>query len=212
MSQNLHSSRMRRKPTQARSQERVNRILETAEKLFIADGYEATTTNAIAQQSKVSIGSLYQFFPDKSALLLALAIRYGDLLQQRLVALSTHEAAQSSLPVYGEQLIDATAQFFADYPGYQAVFMEAQSIEPKIGEIEDACDAQVVSALAAVLSQRDSHLVSEDYDAIAFVLVKAIGTVLWLSLKEQPAFQQRLITETKRLTSAYLKSYQQQDK
>ena len=211
MSQNARLPGMRRKPMQARSQERVERILETAENLFIKEGYEATTTNAIAKQSKVSIGSLYQFFPDKAAILHALAMRYGDLLQQKLVALSTDEVTQDSLSAYAEQLIDTTTQFFADYPGYHAVFMEAQSIEPKIGEIEDACDAQVVTTLAATLAQRDFCLESDDCDAIAFVLVKAIGTVLWLSLREKPAFQQRLVIETKRLTLAYLKSYHRQD-
>jgi len=62
---------MRRKPRQARSQERVNRILDVAEKLFASQGYAATTTNAIAAQAQVPIGSLYQFFPDKTAILKA---------------------------------------------------------------------------------------------------------------------------------------------
>ncbi|MEA5463878.1 TetR/AcrR family transcriptional regulator [Leptothoe sp. PORK10 BA2] len=48
------SSGMRRKPRQARSQERVNRILDVAEDLFASQGYTATTTNAISTQAQVA--------------------------------------------------------------------------------------------------------------------------------------------------------------
>jgi AcrR family transcriptional regulator len=73
-----HSSGIRNKPQQARSQARVDRILDVAERLFTTEGYNATTTNAIAAQAGVPIGSLYQFFPDKNAIIGALAERYND--------------------------------------------------------------------------------------------------------------------------------------
>ena len=69
---------MRREPRQARSQERVNRILDLAEELFAGESYAATTTNAIAARAGVPIGSLYQFFPDKTSILQALALRYAE--------------------------------------------------------------------------------------------------------------------------------------
>ena len=53
---------MRRKPKQARSKERVKRIMDVAEQMFIEEGYEITTTNAIAIRAEVPIGTLYQFF------------------------------------------------------------------------------------------------------------------------------------------------------
>lgn len=80
----LNNMGLRRKPRQARSQERVNRILAVAETLFTTEGYEKTTTNAIAAQAKVSIGSLYQFFPDKAAILQSIATQYTGRLRQPL--------------------------------------------------------------------------------------------------------------------------------
>jgi AcrR family transcriptional regulator len=70
---------MRRQPRQARSQERVKQILDVAEQMFIAEGYDAATTNAIAVRAGVPIGSLYQFFPDKGAIVQALAVRYMEV-------------------------------------------------------------------------------------------------------------------------------------
>ncbi len=201
------STGMRRQPRQARSQERVSQILDVAEQMFIAEGYNATTTNAIATRAKVPIGSLYQFFPDKAAIVQALARRYAEQLHDRFAALDSEELSKLSLSDYVDQIIDLTNQFFADYPGYHAIFMQVQSTIPELAEIENAADAQLIQDLATSLAQYDADLQVADYEAIAFVIVKTIGTLLWLSLGQAGEFRQRLVTETKRFTVSYLQSY-----
>lgn len=198
---------MRRKPRQARSQERVNRILDVAEELFASQGYAATTTNAIAVQAQVPIGSLYQFFPDKAAILQALALRYAEMLHQELVFIDAAEAVTLPLADYVNQLIDTTNRFFTDNPSYYAIFMEVQGTIRELEEIDQATDAKLIQDLASSLANRDARLEPADYEAIAFVLVKAIGTLLWLSLSQEPLHRQRLVAETKRLTLNYLQSY-----
>ncbi|WP_241392656.1 TetR/AcrR family transcriptional regulator [Rippkaea orientalis] len=198
---------MRRKPQQARSQERVNRILDVAEDLFARQGYAATTTNAIAAQAQVPIGSLYQFFPDKTAILQALALRYGEMLHQELVIIDEAEAATLSLADYVNQLIDTTDRFFTDNPSYYAIFMEVQGKIRELEEIDEATDAKLIQHLAGSLASRNARLEPVDCEAIAFVLVKAIGTLLWLALGQEKPFRQRLVVETKRLAFEYLQSY-----
>ena len=198
---------MRRKPRQARSQERVNRILDVAEGLFASQGYAATTTNAIATRAKVPIGSLYQFFPDKAAILQALALRYAEKLHQELAVADEAELAALSLSDYVNQLIDITDRFFSENPSYHAIFMEVQGTIRELEEIDEATDAQLIQDLASSLARRNAGLEPMDYDAIAFVLVKAIGTLLWLSLSQEQTFRQRLVEETKRFTLNYLQSY-----
>lgn len=200
-------SGMRRQPRQARSQERVNQILDVAEQMFISEGYDAATTNAIAARAKVPIGSLYQFFPDKAAIVQALTMRYMELLHQRFTELHTAETASLPLSTYVDRVIDATDQFFSDHPGYHAIFMQVQGTMPELEAIETAADAQLIQDLATFLSQYYSGLDHADYQAIAFVLVKALGTLLWLSLSHEKVFRQRLVAETKRLTLSYLQSY-----
>ncbi|MUG95618.1 TetR family transcriptional regulator [Scytonema sp. UIC 10036] len=200
-------SGMRRQPRQARSQERVNQILDVAEQMFIAEGYNATTTNAIASGAKVAIGSLYQFFPDKGAILQALATRYNERLHQHFVELHTPEMVNLPLSTYVDRVIDAVDRFFTDYPGYHAIYMQVQGTMPELEEIESAGDAILIQDLATALSQRDSNLERADCETMAFVLVKAIGTLLWLSLSQEEPFSQRLVAETKRLVLNYLQSY-----
>jgi AcrR family transcriptional regulator len=198
---------MRRQPRQARSKERVDRVLDVAEEMFISDGYDATTTNTIAARAKVPIGSLYQFFPDKGAIVEALTIRYMDLLHQRFTELYANKKTNLSLASYVERTIETVERFFSDYPGYHAIYMQIQETMPEIEAIEKAADARLVKTFAAFLSQSYSGLERADYEAIAFVLVKAIGTLLWLSLSQEESFRQRLVIETKRLMLGYLQSY-----
>jgi AcrR family transcriptional regulator len=162
---------------------------------------------AIANRAKVPIGSLYQFFPDKAAILQALALRYGKMLHQRFLELDPDEMTKLPLAGYTDRIIDAADQFFTDYPGYHAIFMQVQGTMPELDEIEAAADAQLIEDLATSLSQRYGDLDSVDYEAIAFVLVKTIGTLLWLALSQEQVFRQRLVTETKRLTLSYLQAY-----
>ena len=66
----------RKSPRQGRSQRTVDRIVEAAARVFNEAGYPSATTNGIAAEARVSIGSLYQYFPNKDALLIEIARRH----------------------------------------------------------------------------------------------------------------------------------------
>ena len=77
------SAEPRKQPRQRRSAETVARILDAAARIFDERGYRATTTNHVAERAGVSIGSLYQYFPNKDALLVALAEHHIDAVAQQ---------------------------------------------------------------------------------------------------------------------------------
>jgi AcrR family transcriptional regulator len=70
------TSSPRKSPSQERSRQTVERILEAAARIFHEQGYTGATTNDIADEADVSVGSLYQYFPNKDALLVALTQRH----------------------------------------------------------------------------------------------------------------------------------------
>jgi AcrR family transcriptional regulator len=74
------ASARRRVPRQARSQQTVDCILEAATRVFRREGFRGTT-NRVAAEAGVSIGSLYEYFPNKQALLAALAERHVALAE-----------------------------------------------------------------------------------------------------------------------------------
>ncbi len=82
---------MRRQPQQARSREKVGRILAAAQTVLLRDGPDGFNTNKIAEQAGVGIGSLYEYFPDKQTiieqLIEQLANRESDVVLSRLAEL-----------------------------------------------------------------------------------------------------------------------------
>ena len=79
---------MRKTPAQSRSRATVEVILEAAVQLLEAGGERGFNTNAVAERAGVSIGTLYRYFPDKQAILVALARREMDAVNATTSALA----------------------------------------------------------------------------------------------------------------------------
>ncbi|HEY4372634.1 MAG TPA: TetR/AcrR family transcriptional regulator [Burkholderiales bacterium] len=74
------SVRPRKAPVQKRSQVTVDAIIEAAARIFVREGYPNATTNRIAELAGVSVGSLYEYFPNKASLLAALVERQAEIM------------------------------------------------------------------------------------------------------------------------------------
>src|SRR5205807_6048999 len=87
------SETMRKSPTQARAEHTVDAILEAAAQILQSDGEEKLNTNRIAERAGFSIGTLYQYFADKEAIIAALAERERDKVLATIVkAMSSVES------------------------------------------------------------------------------------------------------------------------
>lgn len=72
----------RKYASQQRSRATVDALIEATARILIKDGFDKTTTNRIAEKAGVSVGSLYQYFPSKEALVAAVAQRHNQELMQ----------------------------------------------------------------------------------------------------------------------------------
>lgn len=145
---------MRRKPKQARSQQRVDHLLDTAAAVFVEAGYEGATTNAIAARAGVSIGSLYQFFPNKEAILDALAERY---IAETHALLDEALALDQPLTVAISRMVDGLAMYSLSSLGFRAVFMISGTA---------AGQAQAVGRMHTQVIERVDALMSERFPGI----------------------------------------------
>ncbi len=114
-------SRPSRAPVQKRGQQRVDAILDAAEVVFGEMGVESATTNAIAERAGASVGSLYHFFPNKDAILQALAERYAESVKATLAAARRIEEPSVPLDVLFTNMISMFASMDDAHPGYMAV-------------------------------------------------------------------------------------------
>src|SRR6266568_2308054 len=108
---------LRRRPMQRRSAERYERILTVCAELLDELGFAALTTTAVARRAEVPIGTVYQFFADKSALVHALAARN---LERYLDRLSTRYAAEhpATLPHVIDIAVDEFVAMRRTVPGF----------------------------------------------------------------------------------------------
>src|ERR1700677_3780503 len=96
----------RRRPQQLRSQQTVEAVLDAVVRILKKDGIVGVTTNRIAEVAGVSIGSVYQYFPDKRAIFTALHERHIRKID-RLVEAKLAEHAASPLDALMRAVIEA---------------------------------------------------------------------------------------------------------
>lgn len=85
----------RKSPTQARAKALVAAILDATAQVLVERGYAGTSTNLIAARAGVSIGSVYQYFPNKDSLISALRERHATDLYDTLDNVLTRRNPQS---------------------------------------------------------------------------------------------------------------------
>jgi AcrR family transcriptional regulator len=113
----LDPAQLRNVPTQARSRARLRRILDAADELLAHEGPAAFTTNRIARYAGVPVGSVYRYFPDKEAIVEALALQYWSDFED-LVAAAAELDERAPLTEPGSVVLDALAAGFRARPGF----------------------------------------------------------------------------------------------
>jgi AcrR family transcriptional regulator len=111
---------VRRRPKQRRARQTVDAVLDSVVRILKREGVDAVTTNRIAEVAGVSIGSVYQYFPDKRAIFVALHQRHVDQID-RIVESTLVDHAASSLDDFVRAMIEA--------------MVEAHTADPEIHEL-----------------------------------------------------------------------------
>jgi AcrR family transcriptional regulator len=109
-------SQPRKLPSQQRSRERVERILVVAGDLIAERGSDAVKMSDIADGAGVSIGSLYQYFPDKGAVIRTLAERYNQIGRECVERIMVDVESLDGLAEALHLVVDEYYGMFQDYP------------------------------------------------------------------------------------------------
>ncbi|CAM5559806.1 TetR/AcrR family transcriptional regulator [Streptomyces aurantiogriseus] len=112
---------LRRTPRQARSKARLALVLEAAERVLVDEGVEALTTTRVAAEAQVSVGSLYQYLPDRDAIVDALAAGCFTRLEAVMDDLVRAAAAERWDDPVGV-LIDTFAGLYRTEHGFRALW------------------------------------------------------------------------------------------
>jgi AcrR family transcriptional regulator len=190
---------MRRVPVQARGHRTVARILDAAAELFAAAGYDATTTTQIAKRAGVSVGSLYQFFPDREALLEALAARHIDDVD-KLLAASQGLGDDASLEDIVALVVDGVVAY-AHAERFFAVLL-AGAGSPPIARGSERLRSELGRRVELVLAYKP--ISARRRRIVASVCVDLLAALLPRTLDDQGRIRSTMIRELKLALRAYL--------
>lgn len=200
---------MRTQPVRARGHQRVKTILDMAETLFLEKGYEAVTTNEIAQRASTSIGSLYQFFPNKEAILQAIVERYRIELREMYDRHFTPEVLQLPLPQLMNELIDRLMEFSRSHKSSIIVMMHVQPGERYIPAIQ-ALREDWIGRLEAILVVHQPDLNPSERKLCASVALSSANALFSLAMQSNQSgnrvFGRKVVEQLKKLLTAYFSS------
>jgi AcrR family transcriptional regulator len=177
----------RKKPSQERAQATVEAILAATAHILIAHGFEGLSTNKVAARAGVSIGSLYQYFPSKEALVAALGARHHDEL------MSVLGGALVNVDVDEDDPAGSIAAVVASTVG---AMLDAHAVDPALHRVlSEEIPRRVVhqhleqSAMLLVrglLEAHRRHLAVDDVDAATFLLVSLVESASHNAVLERP--------------------------
>jgi AcrR family transcriptional regulator len=194
----------RRQPRQSRAQETVDALLTATKTLLIRGGVEAATTNAVAKLAGVSIGSLYQYFPSREALIFELSRRHvADVLG--LIYGEIGALLGTSIHVGVRRLIKLMIDVHRKDPELHAAI---EASHPGLGARAQLMqmDDQVMSMARAYLEQHRAELVVSDLDRASFVVVTTIEALTHDACLKRPDLLENdtMVEDMSRLILGYL--------
>jgi AcrR family transcriptional regulator len=190
------TTNLRRLPQQSRSRQRIEHVLATADRLLAEEGASALTTTRVAEAAGISVGSLYQWFPDRDAIAESLALRYLESFKQVMATLMPAEDPAGAA-------LDAFAAAFRAQPGFRAMWFGGLRTEtlrdvtrPGLQDITESL-AEILRALAP---DADPELVGD----VSRMTVISADALLRHAFRMDPEGDEAILTEAKRMLRGYL--------
>jgi AcrR family transcriptional regulator len=198
----------RKSASQERSRLTVDALLEATARVLMKEGYDRASTNKIAAVAGVSIGSLYQYFPTKEALVAAVIDRHmHEMLQIFREALV--KVATLPMEVAARELVAVMFDAHRVNPKLHRVLAEQI---PRTGRLEniEAIDREAHALVRGYLEAHRDELDVADPDVAAFVCVTAVEALTHAAVVRRPEMltderAERLVDDVTRLVVRFLR-------
>jgi AcrR family transcriptional regulator len=194
---------LRRKPVQQRSAQRVERMLEACASLIEELGYDGVTTTLIAERAGVAVGSLYQFFPDKRAVVQALTLRNLE----RFMATVVQRFDSVELEHWWDavdSMFDVYVEMHRTVPAFSRLHF-GDVVDTRLLDDGKDNNAVIAEGLAALISERFGRSMAELQLPVA-VAIEAADGVLKFAFRRNERGDQIVVDEAKALIKGYLQT------
>jgi AcrR family transcriptional regulator len=178
------AQRPRKRPVQARSQATVDAILEAAARILVAEGYGGFTTNRVAAAAGVSVGSLYQYFPNKEALLAELKGRHVAQLERGLDTVMAGLGDAPLAEIVTAVIAANVAAHLIDPELHRVLSTEVPQLGPTDASI--AFDQRTAARVRAVFASHRREIAVHDLDLAAYLVVRTVEATIHEAVVERP--------------------------
>ncbi|MBA4491108.1 TetR/AcrR family transcriptional regulator [Paracoccus sp. S1E-3] len=192
----VQQSAARLVPTQKRSRARFEAILESAEQILLEKGADAFRMSDIVARAGVPHGSLYQYFPDKTAVIATLALRANAAGQECVAAELARISGPEDVADALRRVTDGYYEMFREMPVMRAIWQATQA-DPTLQKL----DAEDRAGLANLLQARLAQVLAAPADLLdifARLQITLIGAVVREAITLPEPEGQRLLAQFKR--------------
>ncbi len=202
----------RKTPSQRRSQQRVEGILDACATLLHEVGPDGVNTNSIAQQAGIPVSSLYQYFPNKHAVLVSLMDRYLEQINQLASGFQDEQHQAMHWTDLTDAVIDVFMREGGKHVGLGPLWNTLQA-HPALYSFGAASRSEQLRNLRDLLigynrRRDDNRFTDEELSSVLNICLDAVVPVLSRAITEQDKNERnRLIDEVKRLAKGYIKNY-----
>lgn len=175
----------RKRPRQHRSKATVDSILEATARILIAQGFNGLTTNAVAEAAGVSIGSLYQYFPNKEALVAAMIEHHLDMKNAMTIS-ELQRVATLPFAQAVRVMIELTIGNYRKQPELKRVLIEQFGRVGRLGKAA-ALHTGTQQMISALFQARRNEINVSDPDTAAFIVMSSIEAICQKAALFQPA-------------------------
>jgi AcrR family transcriptional regulator len=174
----------RKAPEQDRSRATVEAIVEAAAHILIKHGYDAFTTNRVAEKAGVSIGSLYQYFPNKDALLSELMRRHIVEIERGVEEMAALARTAPLAEVIRAGIEQNVRSHLID-PALHRVLSEEL---PRLGPLDwkVAFIERMEARIRGMLEARKSEIAVADIDVAVYIVTRTVEAVVHNAVCEKP--------------------------
>jgi AcrR family transcriptional regulator len=193
---------LRRVPVQGRSVARVQRMLDACAELVDEVGYEGLTTTLLAERAEVAIGSVYQFFPDKRAIVQALTLRTMESYLQRL----DERFASDDLTHWWDGVdaaIDEYITMHRTVPGFRTLHF-GDVVDLHLLDEERDNNGVIAGRLAQVLVEQFGVVDGPRLRFALEIAVEAADSLIKLAFRRHQDGDEAVLREAKALIREYL--------
>lgn len=176
-------SSVRRHPKQRRARQTVDAILDSVVRVLKREGFNAITTNRIAEVAGVSIGSVYQYFPDKRAIFVALHQRHTEEID-RIVTSTLVEHAASSLDDLVSAMVEAMVDAHSKDPELFELLLT--EVPHRAGGARDFADRLHGAFLLAISARAYELKNNRDLDKVVFIVTNMVEALSHAAVLRRP--------------------------